>query len=64
MHSRAFAAVVLMYGAGGSGFPAHFFGDPVDANRSTAESMEGPTGKKLTERQNELKRVVKRISTS
>jgi hypothetical protein len=52
---------VEMYGAGGSGFPTHFFGDPVDANRSVAESMEGPTGKKLTERQNDLKRVVKRI---
>lgn len=46
---------VKLYGLGGAGLPAWFFADPVDANRSTADEMTGPTGKKLTERQNQLK---------
>ena len=52
---------VKLYGLGGVGLPAWFFADPVDSNRSTADEMTGPTGKKLTERQNHLKFVVLKI---
>jgi hypothetical protein len=58
--SQAIRAVKL-YGLGGVGLPAWFFADPVDANRSTADEMTGPTGKKLTERQNQLKGVVLQV---
>lgn len=46
--------VVKLYGLGGAGLPAWFFADPVDANRSTAAEMQGPTGKKILDRQNSL----------
>jgi hypothetical protein len=52
---------VKLYGLGGMGLPAWFFADPVDANRSTADEMTGPTGKKLTERQNQLKCAVLQV---
>jgi hypothetical protein len=52
---------VKLYGLGGAGLPAWFFADPVDSNKSTADEMTGPTGKKLTERQNQLKAGVGRI---
>jgi hypothetical protein len=51
--------MVKLYGMGGAGLPAWFFADPVDANRSTAQEMEGPTGKKLTEWQNNIKRALR-----
>lgn len=59
MHESA--RMVKLYGLGGAGLPAWFFADPVDANRSTAQEMEGPTGKKLTDRQNVTKAAVARI---
>jgi hypothetical protein len=43
--------MVKLYGLGGAGLPAWFFADPVDANRSTAQEMSGPTGKKIESRQ-------------
>jgi hypothetical protein len=49
------ARLVKLYGLGGAGLPAWFFADPIDANKSTADEMNGPTGKKLTDRQNDLK---------
>jgi hypothetical protein len=52
---------VKLYGLGGVGLPAWFFADPIDANRSTADEMTGPTGKKLTERQNQLKAAVLQV---
>ncbi|HWR37019.1 MAG TPA: hypothetical protein VN622_14245 [Clostridia bacterium] len=55
------AQMVKKYGLGGIGLPPMFFADPVDANRSTAAEMEGPTGKKLTERQNVIKRIVRAL---
>jgi hypothetical protein len=58
--SEAIRAVKL-YGLGGAGLPAWFFADPVDSNRSTADEMTGPTGKKLTERQNHLKGAVLQV---
>jgi hypothetical protein len=48
------ARMVKLYGLGGAGLPAWFFADPVDANRSTAQEMQGPTGKKIEDRQNHL----------
>jgi hypothetical protein len=45
------ARMVKLYGLGGAGLPAWFFADPVDANRSTAQEMSGPTGKKIESRQ-------------
>jgi hypothetical protein len=45
------ARMVKLYGLGGAGLPAWFFADPVDANRSTAQEMSGPTGKKIEARQ-------------
>jgi hypothetical protein len=57
----ASANLVKLYGLGGAGLPAWFFADPVDANRSTADEMTGPTGKKLTSRQNDLKRNLRKI---
>ncbi|HZU33721.1 MAG TPA: hypothetical protein VFB79_21585 [Candidatus Angelobacter sp.] len=53
--------MIKMYGLGGVGLPLWFFADPVDANKSTADEMTGPTGKKLTERQNHLKSLVSKI---
>jgi hypothetical protein len=50
--------VVKLYGMGGAGLPAWFFADPVDSNRSTAQEMQGPTGKMLTSRQNILRRMI------
>ncbi|MCU1308240.1 MAG: hypothetical protein JWN45_2935 [Acidobacteriaceae bacterium] len=55
------ARMVKLYGLGGAGLPAWFFADPVDSNRSTAQEMEGPTGKKLTDWQNKLKRIMRRV---
>lgn len=55
--------MVKLYGLGGIGLPAWFFADPVDANRSTADEMTGPTGKKLTERQNQLRGAVTQVLT-
>ncbi|MBI3405454.1 MAG: hypothetical protein HY046_08355, partial [Acidobacteria bacterium] len=55
------ARTVKLYGMGGAGLPAWFFADPVDANRATAQEMQGPTGKMLTNRQNMMKRVVTRL---
>lgn len=52
---------IKLYGLGGAGLPAWFFADPVDSNRSTADEMTGPTGKKLTDRQNNLKYAVAQI---
>jgi hypothetical protein len=52
---------IKLYGLGGIGLPAWFFADPIDANKSTADEMTGPTGKKLTERQNQLRSAVERI---
>jgi hypothetical protein len=52
---------IKLYGLGGAGLPAWFFADPVDSNRSTADEMTGPTGKKLTDRQNNLKGGVMQI---
>jgi hypothetical protein len=54
---------IKLYGLGGAGLPAWFFADPVDSNRSTADEMTGPTGKKLTDRQNQLKSGVMQILT-
>jgi hypothetical protein len=54
---------IKLYGLGGAGLPAWFFADPVDSNRSTADEMTGPTGKKLTDRQNQLKSGVLQILT-
>jgi hypothetical protein len=59
MHESA--TLVKFYGLGGIGLPGTFFSDPADANRATAEAMEGPTGKKLTDRQNEVKRLIIRM---
>jgi hypothetical protein len=52
---------IKLYGLGGAGLPAWFFADPVDSNKSTADEMTGPTGKKLTDRQNNLKSAVMKI---
>jgi hypothetical protein len=52
---------IKLYGLGGAGLPAWFFADPVDSNRSTADEMTGPTGKKLTDRQNNLKGAVMQV---
>ncbi|MFL6310592.1 MAG: hypothetical protein ACJ71W_00675 [Terriglobales bacterium] len=52
---------IKLYGLGGAGLPAWFFADPVDSNRSTADEMTGPTGKKLTDRQNHLKSALMQI---
>lgn len=59
MHEAA--RMVKLYGLGGAGLPAWFFADPMDANRSTAIEMEGPTGKKLTDWQNVLRELVHQI---
>ncbi|HEV7521994.1 MAG TPA: hypothetical protein VGP89_12925 [Candidatus Angelobacter sp.] len=52
---------IKMYGLGGIGLPAWFFADPMDSNRNTADEMTGPTGKKLTERQNQIRGVVQQV---
>ncbi len=49
------ARVVKHYGCGGAGIPPHWMGDPNDANRAVAQEMDGPTGKVLTEHQNQVK---------
>jgi hypothetical protein len=54
---------IKLYGLGGAGLPAWFFADPVDSNKSTADEMTGPTGKKLTDRQNGLKSAEMQILT-
>lgn len=54
---------VKLYGLGGAGLPAWFFADPVDSNRSTADEMTGPTGKKLTKRQNLLRAFIRKVLT-
>lgn len=46
--------VVKKYGQGGAGLPDWFFGDSGSGNRSTADEMNGPTGKKVGGRQQEL----------
>lgn len=52
---------IKLYGLGGAGLPAWFFADPVDSNRSTADEMTGPTGKKLTDRQNHLRALMQKV---
>jgi hypothetical protein len=54
---------IKRYGLGGAGLPPTFFADPEGSNRSTADEMTGPTGKKLTDRQNNLKWLVIQILT-
>ncbi|HEU0367572.1 MAG TPA: hypothetical protein VFR42_00070 [Candidatus Acidoferrum sp.] len=54
---------IKLYGLGGAGLPAWFFADPVDSNKSTADEMTGPTGKKLTDRQNNLKSAIMQVLT-
>ncbi|MEZ2347418.1 hypothetical protein [Terriglobus sp. RCC_193] len=46
--------VVKKYGQGGAGLPDWFFGDSGSGNRSTADEMNGPTGKKVGQRQENL----------
>lgn len=46
--------VVKGYGLGGVGLPPSFFGDSENSNRSTAEEMSGPAGKKFEDRQVDL----------
>jgi hypothetical protein len=53
--------VVKHYGCGGAGLPPHWMGDPNDANRAVAAEMDGPTGKVLTEHQNDVLREVTEI---
>jgi hypothetical protein len=50
------ASMVKLYGLGGAGLPATFFGDGVDANRSTAVEMNAPVHRKIQSRQNHLTR--------
>ncbi|MGB9104945.1 MAG: phage portal protein [Terriglobales bacterium] len=52
------ATLVRNYGLGGAGLPTWFFADGSDTNRATASEMTGPTGKKFTDRQNEVKSLV------
>jgi hypothetical protein len=54
---------VKLYGLGGIGLPAWFFADAETSNRSTADEMTGPTGKKLTKRQRRLKFAVMQMVT-
>lgn len=51
---RDSAQVVKAYGLGGAGLPTWFFADGTETNRSTADEMTGPTGKKFEDRQNYL----------
>jgi ethanolamine ammonia-lyase small subunit len=55
--------MVRNYGLGGAGLPTWFFADGSDTNRSTADEMTGPTGKKLTDRQNEVKSMISTVVT-
>jgi hypothetical protein len=57
------AEMVKKYGLGGAGLPDWFFGDSGSGNRSTAQEMQGPTGKKLTMRQNHLVNCIKRMTS-
>jgi hypothetical protein len=52
---------IKLYGLGGAGLPAWFFADAETSNRSTADEMTGPTGKKLTNRQNQLKGLIMQV---
>jgi len=55
------AKMVKLYGLGGAGLPAFFFADGEASNRSTAEEMSGPTGKKIMRRQNHLGQCLSRV---
>jgi hypothetical protein len=55
------AEMVKKYGLGGAGLPDWFFADSGSGNRSTAAEMQGPTGKKLTMRQNHLVNCITRM---
>jgi hypothetical protein len=55
------AGMVKLYGLGGAGLPATFFGDGVDANRSTAVEMNAPVHRKIQDRQNHLARCLTRV---
>jgi hypothetical protein len=55
------ASMVKLYGLGGAGLPATFFGDGVDANRSTAIEMNAPVHRKIQDRQNHLARCLGKI---
>jgi hypothetical protein len=57
------AEMVKKYGLGGAGLPDWFFGDSGSGNRSTAQEMQGPTGKKLLTRQNHQVNCIKRMTT-
>jgi hypothetical protein len=57
----AIAESLKKYGLGGAGLPAWFFADPMDANRATATEMQGPTGKKIEDRQNHLKECLTQV---
>jgi hypothetical protein len=56
------AEMVKKYGIGGAGLPDWFFGDSGSGNRSTAAEMQGPTGKKLTMRQQHQVDCIKRLT--
>ncbi len=55
------ASMVKLYGLGGAGLPATFFGDGVDANRSTAVEMNAPVHRKIQSRQNHMSRCIRPI---
>lgn len=55
------AKVVKNYGLAGAGLPPTFFAEGDTANRSTAEEMSGPTGKKFEDRQVDLAGAVTEI---
>lgn len=55
------ASMVKLYGLGGAGLPATFFGDGVDANRSTAIEMNAPVFRKIESRQNHLERCLSSV---
>lgn len=46
---------------GGAGFPEHWFADGGNANRATALQQGEPTLKRLTQRQNKVKRIVSQL---
>jgi hypothetical protein len=55
------AGMVKLYGLGGAGLPATFFGDGVDANRATAVEMNAPVHRKIQARQNHLAHCLTRV---
>jgi hypothetical protein len=55
------ASMVKLYGLGGAGLPATFFGDGVDANRATAVEMNAPVHRKIQSRQNHLADCLTRV---